>query len=284
MKRITSALLVGLFLVALASLCQAKSGDPIKPINLEKLNTAADELDPFSSSDGLALYYASNTSGTFGIYVSKRGAAKDAWPTGRVFADLLSKDADQRSPFVHKGVLYYATNEVPDPSLAKFKNFDLYQKFGMQAPFPVPVINDKNDETHPCVTPGGKEFYFSRKTEDGWKQFIANGPTPGPIGKERAVGFPAGFHNATLSKDALTMYVQGPLENERWGLFRSRRVKVGAEWSRPEPLTMLNNSEGKHGDITPCLSADGGRLYFASDRPGGKGGMDLWYVLTVQLK
>ncbi len=148
----------------------------------------------------------------------------------------------------------------------------------------MPAINEKTDETHPWITPAGKEFYFSRKTEDGWKLFIANGPMPGPIGKERPVGFPAGFHNATLSKNALTMYLQGPVENDRWGLFRSRRAKVGAEWSKPEPLTMLNSSEGKRGDITPSLSPDGARLYFASDRPGGKGGMDIWYVLTSQLK
>jgi hypothetical protein len=46
----------------------------------------------------------------------------------------------------------------------------------------------------------------------------------------------------------------------------------------------LNNADGKRGDMSPCLNSDGTRLYFASDRPGGKGGLDLWSVLTKELK
>ena len=80
------------------------------------------------------------------------------------------------------------------------------------------------------------------------------------------------------------MYLQGPLDKERWGLFRSKRAKAGAAWSKPEPLSNLNHPEATRGDMSPCLSADGNRLYFASDRPGGKGGLDIWYVLTSQLK
>ncbi len=283
-KRATMKPLIPLLAAGfLAMGAAADAGEAVKPVNVGKLNTAADELDPFTA-DNLTLYYASNARGTFGICVSKRVRGKDAWPAGKVYADLSSKDCDHRSPFRRKNVFYFATNEVPDPALAKLKNFDLYQKIGMQAPFPVPAINDKTNETHAWITPGGKEFYFSRKTEEGWKLYMANGPEPGPVGKERAVGFPAGFHNATLEKNALRMYLQGPLEGGRWGLFRSKRTKVGAAWSMPEPLTMLNNAEGKRGDITPCLSADGVRLYFASDRPGGQGGMDIWYVLTSRLK
>jgi Tol biopolymer transport system component len=35
--------------------------------------------------------------------------------------------------------------------------------------------------------------------------------------------------------------------------------------------------------MTPCLSPDGSKLYFSSDRPGGKGGLDLWMIPTAQL-
>jgi hypothetical protein len=280
MKRTAVVLFLGLLLPGLPC-APAGEGDTVKPINLENLNTEADEDDPFAA-DGLTLYYASNAGGTFGIHVSKRSAGKDSWPAGKKF--MVTKEYDQRSPFIHKNTLYFACNEVPDPSLAKLKNYDIFQKIGMQSPIPVNGISEKTDELHPCLTPGGKEFYFSRKTDEGWKLFIANGPTPGPIGKARPVGFPKGFHHATLSKDSLTMYLQGPLENGGWGIFRSRRAKVGGEWSQPEPLTALNNTKGLRGDMSPSLSADGAKLYFASDRPGGKGGLDLWYVPTSELK
>jgi hypothetical protein len=38
------------------------------------------------------------------------------------------------------------------------------------------------------------------------------------------------------------------------------------------------------GDRSPCLSRDGAMLYFASDRPGGKGGLDLWVIPTAPLR
>ena len=50
----------------------------------------------------------------------------------------------------------------------------------------------------------------------------------------------------------------------------------GASWTEPEEMTAINSSEGKRGDMQPAVSADGTKLYFVSDRPGGKGGLDIW--------
>jgi hypothetical protein len=55
---------------------------------------------------------------------------------------------------------------------------------------------------------------------------------------------------------------------------------VKAEWGKPEPLDELNCEEAPTGDKSPCVSRDGSLLYFASDRPGGKGGFDLWAAPT----
>ncbi|GIV24231.1 MAG: OmpA family protein [Bacteroidia bacterium] len=49
----------------------------------------------------------------------------------------------------------------------------------------------------------------------------------------------------------------------------------GTVWSKPVNLGPVINT--KYWDTQPCLSADGKRLYFASDRPGGMGGADIWY-------
>ena len=274
--------LAGLLCLSPRGLAQSGEEGMVKPINLDKLNTEDNEDDPFITVDGLTLYYAAKGADTYGIYVSKRGSANAAFPAGKAF--MTSKDYDQRSPLVHNGIFYYASNEVPDPSLIKEKNFDIFKKMGMQAPIPVLGVSERTDELFPWITPAGKEFYFSRRTEDGWTLFTANGPTPGPIGKARSVGFPAGFRHATLTKDALTLYLQGRLDDGRSGLFRSKRAKVGGEWSKPEALTVLNDKEGPRGDMSPCLSADGTKLYSASDRPGGKGGLDIWYVATKELK
>jgi len=253
------------------------------PTNLGKVNTKADEDDPFLLNNQV-LFYTSNAGGKHDILVSQRKGGNKTWPTGRPYPGLNREDCDLRSPFVHAGKLYFATNRVPDKKLKDLKNFDIVVKSGERAPLILPGISEKEDELHPWITSAGREFYFSRMTDDGWVLLVARGPNPGPIGDPAKVGFKPGFHHATLSASGLTMFLQGPLPKDRTGLYRSKRTKVGAPWSKPEPLTMLNHPEGGKGDMSPCLSGDGKHLYFASDRPGGMGGLDLWVVEVAQLK
>jgi hypothetical protein len=132
------------------------------------------------------------------------------------------------------------------------------------------------------VTADDRLMYFSRKTKDGWRVFVAARPAGGgAFGEPALVNLPIGFYHPTLDPKGQTMYLQGPLDNKRLGLFRSRLVK--GKWSQPEPLTALNNADGPRGDMSPCLSREGDRLYFSSDRPGGKGGLDLYVIGTAQL-
>lgn len=261
---------------------QAGAGDDLKLVNLEKINTDADEDDPFVTPSGLTLLYASNKAGTYDILTSKRSAAGLPFPTGKPY--LASKEDDERSPFLFQGTslhLYFATNHVPDEKLKDLKNFDIVRKTGERAPLPLLGISEKEDEMHPWLTPSGKEFYFSRKLKEGWVMFVTQGDVPGP-GLAKQVGFPPGFCRATLSGTGLTMYLQGSRADNRTGIFRSKRPKIGAAWSQPEPMTALDHPQAKRGSMSPCLSGE--RLYFASDRPGGKGGLDIWSVTLAQLK
>lgn len=54
--------------------------------------------------------------------------------------------------------------------------------------------------------------------------------------------------------------------------------KSGAAWSEPQPLTFNNN---EFDDCHPVISIDGDKLFFASNRPGGYGGMDIWVSYRV---
>ncbi len=51
--------------------------------------------------------------------------------------------------------------------------------------------------------------------------------------------------------------------------------KVQEEWSNVEELS-FNDDESN--TAHPSISVDGKNIYFASDRPGGMGGMDIWMV------
>ena len=142
------------------------------------------------------------------------------------------------------------------------------------------------DEQDPWLTRDGKTLYFSRKTKDGYRVFTATRTaSKGAQGFDDPVlvdELPAGFHHATLTPDGKTMYLQGPLDKGRWGLFVS--TKTEKTWGMPEPLDVLNDASGPTGDRSPCLSRDGPTLYFASDRDGGKGGLDLYSVPVAELK
>lgn len=83
---------------------------------------------------------------------------------------------------------------------------------------------------------------------------------------------------ATFSKDGRTMIFakgnsgkKGKEETKQMNLYQS--TFNGSEWSAP---VMLSISDPGSWDAYPSLSADGKTLYFASDRPGGAGGADIW--------
>lgn len=53
------------------------------------------------------------------------------------------------------------------------------------------------------------------------------------------------------------------------------RLQDNTTWSEPMPLgTGINSTE--YSEASPYLAADGKTLYFASDRPGGQGGYDIY--------
>jgi hypothetical protein len=272
------AALIPTSLIVTSFIAPARAGGELKLIKLD-INTNADEIDPHVTADGLTLYWAANKQGTFDIHVAKRASAQQSWKLSKPV--VFSPEADDRSPFLFKEDLYFATNHIPDEKLKDLRNFDIFKKTGERAPIPLIGISEKEDELHPWLTPQGREFYFSRKTKEGLVLMVAAGPRPGPIGDAKEVGFPPGFCHATLNAAGTLMYLQGPLDKERTGIFRSKRAKLTVPWSAPAPVAALEQGAGKR-DASPCLSGE--RLYFASDRAGGKGGMDIWAVPLYQLK
>ncbi|HWG41546.1 MAG TPA: hypothetical protein VN688_02085 [Gemmataceae bacterium] len=262
-----------------------------KPVNLT-INTKADEDDPFLSSNGLMLWYASNAAGKFDLMVSQRRNVVAAWAKGRILQDYVQTEVDDRSicltrDGVYPQYLYFATKKDKQT-----KNFDIYvavkqsRDGSFTEPTPVNAVDSEADEMHPWLMPDGKQLWFSRKTKDGWRVLVSKRKqATGAQGFEEPAlveDLPADFHHVTLTQDGKTMYLQGPLDKERVGLFVATKTVKG--WTKPEPLTMLNHADAPKGDCSPALSRDGRMLYFASDRPGGKGGFDIWVVPTTQLK
>lgn len=263
----------------------------VNPINLA-VNTKADEDDPFLSSGGLTLWYSCNKSGKFDIMMAKRRTVRSAWMAGELPDSYMQSEVDDRGACltrdgVYPQYLYFATLKDKET-----KNFDLYvavkQDDGkaFTEPTPVQATNSDAEEMHPWLSADGKQLYFSRKTEEGWRVFVSKrAKATGAQGFDKPAliaELPPNYHHATLTRDGNTMYLQGPLDGGRTGLFVATKSAKG--WSKPQALDMLNHAKAPKGDRSPALSADGNFLYFASDRPGGKGGFDLWVVQTALLR
>jgi WD40-like Beta Propeller Repeat len=79
-----------------------------------------------------------------------------------------------------------------------------------------------------------------------------------------------------LSKDGLSLYFAsnrpGPFGGE--DLWVSRRESREAPWGPPVNLGASVNTS--FNERSPALSRDGHLLFFATDRPGGAGGLDIW--------
>ncbi len=283
-----SILMLGVFILFVPSERDCRAADPKAPAPLNlTCNSEHDEVDPHITADSRQLYFSSNAKGKYDIVVSQRVRS---WAPGKIPEDYVQTKADDRSVFVTGGrfphYLYYATRKDKETN-----NFDIYVAVRQgptsvfSSPTPINTICSKADEMHPWLSADGRKLYFSRKTEEGWRVMVTT-----RMGTSGGGGFgeptlikelPPNFHRVTITPDGKKMFLQGPVEKDRWGLFQS--TFDGKSWSKPEPLN-VNSPDGPTGDCSPCLTRDGSGLYWASDRPGGKGKMDIWAILVKDLK
>ena len=83
-------------------------------------------------------------------------------------------------------------------------------------------------------------------------------------------------YDPTLSADERTLiFVRGRAHPDVGAdLYQVRRTSVTESWGEPEPVS--REIYTAHDEINPELSLDGRWLFFASNRPGGRGGYDIW--------
>ena len=86
---------------------------------------------------------------------------------------------------------------------------------------------------------------------------------------------------AIVSADGLSLYVTGwkknAGKNKTYAIYQSVRTRVGGPWPEPQMLPETVN-DAPFNSKEPFITDDGKFLVFASDRPGGFGQYDLYYV------
>ena len=147
-------------------------------------------------------------------------------------------------------------------------------------------INSRHSEYWPSMTVEGAEMVFTRRENNDNEDFFISqkeGTAWSPARRlTGSINTPQNEGAQIISQDGEWLVFAG---NNRPGgignfdIYISYKTPEG--WSAAQNLGGVVNSE--YWDSQPCLSPDKRQLYFASNRPGGFGGSDIYVsYLTAQ--
>jgi outer membrane protein OmpA-like peptidoglycan-associated protein/tetratricopeptide (TPR) repeat protein len=114
-----------------------------------------------------------------------------------------------------------------------------------------------------------EDIYFSRKVGNGWEAAKKISSNINNVYNDAA---------ASLSPDGKTLFLY--YEEGAGDIYTSHLE--GNDWTKPTPLNKNINTQ-LFWETSASMSADGKKLYFASNRPGGVGELDL-YVSEIDSK
>jgi outer membrane protein OmpA-like peptidoglycan-associated protein/tetratricopeptide (TPR) repeat protein len=122
--------------------------------------------------------------------------------------------------------------------------------------------SNRGDQNAPPGTKNYEDIYITRKTASGWE-----------LPKKISSNINQKFNDAaaSLSPDGKTLFLY--YEAGAGDIYTS--VLQNNEWSKPTPLGKNINSS-LFWETSASMSADGKKLYFASNRPGGIGELDIY--------
>lgn len=141
------------------------------------------------------------------------------------------------------------------------------------------VLQTTPSQYFPVLTADEQTLVFTALKPEGDEDLMTstfNGETwSPPVSLASSINTPDNEGTASLSADGRMLVFTACQGRKGFGscdLYISR--KTGKEWSAPENLGSTVNT--RYYESQPSLSADGRKLYFISDRPGGKGRRDIW--------
>lgn len=107
--------------------------------------------------------------------------------------------------------------------------------------------------------------------------------TPNPISEQINTTNEEG--SPSLTKDGnFIFYTQCNYGDNHYQCKIMSSNKIGSSWDKPIHLEVSDIPNDTNDYVHPSVSADGLKLYFASNRPGGFGGYDIWYCTRPTTK
>ena len=308
MRRTTCNKMTMLWLAALAAdllATEAAKADFTfgTPVNLgPPVNTVSIDQIPRLSADGLELYFDSDRPGSYGywdLYVSVRDSKDALWGTPENLGPVVNSPRPDGGAFltVDGLELYFHSHNRPGGR----GSFDIWmtKRETRGAPWGEPVnlgsaVNGPGLEGFPNLSPDGLKLYFGSDRSDGYGDgdiWVASRSTVGaswgtPVNLGPVINGPAEEAAVFLSRDGLLLLfsedVSGPFLPGGQGkadMWLTIRRALSDPWTAPVNLGPRVNSQ--YYDYNPMVSPDKKTLYFCSDRPGGRGNLDIYQAAVI---
>lgn len=145
------------------------------------------------------------------------------------------------------------------------------------------TINSKYLESTASITPDGKTIYFASNRQGGlggldiWKiEQKAAGVWTAPVNLGPEVNSKDNEDAPFIHPDQKTLFFTSDGHNSMGGRDIFQTKLVGGKWLKPENMGYPVNTTANDNYFT--LTADGKRAYFSSDRKGGQGAQDIYFL------
>lgn len=268
------------------------------PVNIgAPVNSSAAEMNAALSPDELSLYFTSDRAGGLGvtdIWVSHRDCGECLWQTPVNLGAPINSAGQDGGPrlSIDAHLLFFQSDRrvgsaITDIYVSRRNNPN--DDFGWGPPVllgpdvNVTVGSEAGADYLQSAEDGGGNLYFNRATvavplpEIYYAPVSRDGETLGPaVAVSELNVVTATDQHATVRKDGREIFFSSNRAGGLGGfdIWTSTRRSVHDAWSPPVNIgTSVNTA---FTDQQPSLSSDGRTLVFASNRPGGFGGSDLW--------
>ena len=263
--------------------------------NVVELNSEFDDFSPCISVDGETMILTSkrkndhqpNEFGEYDEDIYTSELKNDKWSTPKNMGSLINTEKNEGSgAFAYDGQKFL---------MYKFDatSIDVFESELQGATWTEPkkkmenlVFTDESDETFACYEPLGiKVHYITDGGSQGGKNIFISGlmriaNRRSEWGKGQSAGHQINtkFHEGSvyIHPDGKTMYFssQGHRSIGGYDIYKSQFVE--GQWTAPVSLGYPINTP--YDDLFFAGTASGKYAYIASDRPGGKGGLDIYKV------
>jgi Tol biopolymer transport system component len=301
--RIALTLLAAFGTAASNPLAAPRYSDWATPLNLgATINSTFNDFGAATSKDGLHLYFTSDRPGGFGandIWVSERSSLDSPWGVPINLGPVVNTSAIDAVPFLSRDEHWLFFNSNRDGGFGANDIWVSYRThtkddFGWEPPINlgsgVNTAFFDQGASYVANEDGGAPMLFFGSDRPGGLGFsdiyASELQADGSFGPAQLVvqlSSPAGDLRPSVRFDGLEVIFFSPRPGsignaDLWG---ATRDSIFDPWSTPTNLGATVNSTAQ--EQNPHLAPDRRTLYFASDRSGGFGQLDLYVSTRTKL-